>query len=58
MLQTEAVGSRETMGNVVKKIMGKAGFDGHFTNHSLRQSYTTKLYDNGVLKKCNSRNYW
>ena len=38
------------MGNVVKKIMGKVEFDGHFTKHSLRRSYTTKLYDNGVPK--------
>ena len=29
---------RETLGNVVKKVMGKAGFDGHFTNQSLRRS--------------------
>ena len=36
------------MGNVVKKVMGKAGFDGHFTNHSLRRSCATNLYDNGV----------
>ena len=39
---------RETLGNVVKKVMGKAGFDGHFTNQSLRQSCATNLYDNGV----------
>ena len=39
---------RETLGNVVKKVMGKAGFDGHFTNHSLRRSCATNLYDNGV----------
>ena len=38
------------MGNVVIKIMGKVGFDGHFTKHSLRRSYTTNLYDNGVPK--------
>ena len=36
------------MGNVVKKVIGKAGFDGHFTNHSLRRSCATNLYDNGV----------
>ena len=39
---------RETLGNVVKKVMGNAGFDGHFTNHSLRRSCATNLYDNGV----------
>ncbi|CAH3107103.1 unnamed protein product [Pocillopora meandrina] len=26
---------RETLGNVVKNIMRRAGFEGHFTNHSL-----------------------
>ena len=39
---------RETLGNVVKKIMRKAGFEGHFTNHSLRRSCATRLYDGGV----------
>jgi len=34
-------------GNVVKKVIGKAGFDGHFTNHTLRGSCATNLYDNG-----------
>ena len=28
--------------------MGKARFDGHFTNHSLRRSCATNLYDNGA----------
>ena len=36
------------VGNVVKKVMDKAGFDGHFTNHSLQRSCATNLYDNGV----------
>ena len=39
---------RETLGNVVKKIMKKAQFDGHYTNHSLRRSCATLLYDGGV----------
>ena len=39
---------RETLGNVVKKIMKKAQFDGHYTNHSLRRSCATRLYDSGV----------
>ena len=42
---------RETLGNVVKKVMGKAGFDGHFTNHSLRRRCATNLYDNGVIEE-------
>ena len=36
------------MGNVFKKVMCKAWFDGHFTNHSLRRSCATNLYHNGV----------
>ena len=32
---------REMLGNVVKKIMTKPGFEGHFINHSLRQSTAT-----------------
>ena len=39
---------RETLGNVVKKIMKKAQFDGHYTYHSLRRSCATRLYDGGV----------
>ena len=39
---------RETLGNVVKKIMKKAQFDGHYTNNSLRRSCATRLYDSGV----------
>ncbi len=39
---------RETLGNVVKNIMKKAGFKGYFTNHSLRRSCATRLYDAGV----------
>ena len=42
---------RETLGNVVKKVMDKAGFDGHFTNHSLRRSCATKRYDYGVTEQ-------
>ena len=39
---------RETLGNVVKKIMKKAQLDGHYTNHSLGRSCATRLYDSGV----------
>ena len=39
------------MGNVVKKVMGNVEFDGHFTNHSLRRSCATNLYDNGVQEQ-------
>ena len=43
----KAVG-RETLGNVVKKIMKKTGFEGHYTNHSLRRSSASRLYDAGM----------
>ena len=33
---------------LLKRSVGKAGFDGHFINHSLRRSCATNLYDNGV----------
>ena len=35
------------MGNVAKKIMKQAQFDGRDTNHSLRRSCATRLYDSG-----------
>ena len=46
----KAVG-RETLGNVVKKIMKNAGFEGHYTNHSLRRSSASRLYDAGMPKQ-------
>ena len=42
---------RETLANVVKKIMTKAAFEGHFTNHSRRRSSATCLYQSGVPKQ-------
>jgi integrase len=36
---------RETLGNVVKNVMKNAGFEGYFTNHSLRRSCATRLCD-------------
>ena len=39
---------RETLGNVVKNIMKKAGYERYFTNHSLRRSCATRLYDAGI----------
>ncbi len=39
---------RETLGNVVKSVMKKAGFKGYFTNPSLRRSCATRLYDAGI----------
>ena len=42
---------KKTLGNVVRKIMAKVGFTGHYTNHSLRRSSATKLYDNNIPEK-------
>ena len=40
---------RESLGNVVNNIMHrKAGFEGHFTNHFIRRSCATRLYEGGV----------
>ena len=39
---------RGTLGNVIKNIMAKAGFEGYYTNHSLRCSCATTLYDNNI----------
>ena len=39
---------RETLGNVVKKIMTKTALEGHFTNHSPRRSSATRLYQSVV----------
>ena len=36
------------VGKCCQKGHGKAQFDGHFTNQSLRRSCATNLYDNGV----------
>lgn len=33
------------LGKVVSDMMKQAGFDGHFTNHSLRVSLATRLFD-------------
>ena len=34
-----------------KKILAKAGFEGYYTNHSLRRSCATKLYDNDISEQ-------
>ena len=39
---------RETLGNVVTNIMKKTRYEGYFTNHSLRRSCATRLYDAGI----------
>ena len=33
---------------LLSKIMGKAPFEGYYTNHSLRRSCGTELYDNDI----------
>ena len=38
---------RESLGNVVANTMKRAGFEGYYTNHSLRRTCATRLYDKG-----------
>ena len=33
------------LGRIVNEMMAEAGFEGHFTNYSLRVSLATRLYD-------------
>ena len=37
-----------TLQNIVPQLMKKAGFTGYFTNHSLRATTATQLFDAGV----------
>ena len=39
---------RETLGNVVAQVMKSASFEGYYTNHSLRRTCATRLYDKGL----------
>ena len=39
---------RETLGNVVSNLMKEAKMDGFYTNHSLRATLATRLYEAGV----------
>lgn len=39
---------REKLGNVVAKIMKSAKFEGYYTNHSLRRTCATRMYDKGI----------
>lgn len=36
------------MGNVVAQVMKSASFEGYYTNHSLRRTCATRLYDKGL----------
>ncbi|XP_046367712.2 transcriptional regulator QRICH1-like [Haliotis rufescens] len=38
---------RQTLGGVVKRLCAEAGFTGFFTNHSLRATVATRLYEQG-----------
>ena len=40
-----------TVSKIVAKLMGQAGFEGHYTNHSLRVSSATRLFDAQVDKQ-------
>ena len=39
---------RETLGNVVAQVMKSASFEGYYSNHSLRRTCATRLYDKGL----------
>ena len=41
-------GWSRNVGKCSKKIMKNAGFEGHYTNHSLRRSSASRLYDAGM----------
>ena len=36
------------MGNVVAQVMKSASFEGYYSNHSLRRTCATRLYDKGL----------
>ena len=40
-----------TLRKVVRKLLKSAELDGYFTNHSLRRSGTTRLFQAGVERK-------
>ena len=39
---------RETLGNVVAQVMKSASFEWYYSNHSLRRTFATPLYDKGL----------
>ena len=40
-----------TLGKIISEMMKGAGFEGHYTNHSLRVTSTTRLFDAEVDKQ-------
>ena len=36
------------MDNVVAQVMKSASFEGYYSNHSLRRTYASRLYDKGL----------
>ena len=39
---------RETLGIVVAQVLKSASFEGYYSNHSLRRTCATRLYDKGL----------
>ncbi|XP_046584221.1 uncharacterized protein LOC124291290 [Haliotis rubra] len=39
---------RQTLGGTVRRLCGAAGFEGYYTNHSLRATTATRLYESGL----------
>ena len=48
---SEQVIGSNTLSKVVKRLLSDAKIDGYFTNHSLRRSCPTRLFQAGVEKK-------
>ena len=42
---------RETLDNVVAQVMRSASFEGYYTNHSLRRTYASRMYDKGLAEQ-------
>jgi site-specific recombinase XerD len=42
---------KNSLGNVTKKLFDNAGISGHFTNHSLRRSKVSRMFQAGADKE-------
>ena len=48
LCDTQTAVGHNSLANTVKRIFEKAGIEGHFTNHSLRASAATRLFEAGI----------
>ena len=49
---------KNLLSKVVGKLLKNCNLDGDFTNHSLRCTSATRLFQAGIDKKVVKRNYW